>query len=141
MPSSVKRKSMPSTASNFLYWSVMAFCRHGENLYKIIHAEAVQLHKHGEASLQLGNEVGNLAYMECTACNKQNVVGFYVARTWWKRYNPSTMGRMSLCTPSRETSGPFCEDFPAILSISSMKMTPVRFPHGATLRFPRCPNR
>ena len=37
---------------------------------------------------------------------------------------PSTMGRMSRCTPSRETSGPCPPSRPAILSISSMKMMP-----------------
>ena len=37
---------------------------------------------------------------------------------------PSTMGRMSRCTPSRETSGPWPPSRPAILSISSMKMMP-----------------
>src|SRR5438876_277935 len=37
---------------------------------------------------------------------------------------PSTMGRMSRCTPSRLTSGPWPPSRPAILSISSMKMMP-----------------
>ena len=37
---------------------------------------------------------------------------------------PSTMGRMSRCTPSRDTSGPWPPSRPAILSISSMKRMP-----------------
>ena len=37
---------------------------------------------------------------------------------------PSTMGRISRCTPSRETSGPLLLPFPIILSISSMKIIP-----------------
>ena len=37
---------------------------------------------------------------------------------------PSTIGRMSRCTPSRLTSGPWPPSRPAILSISSMKMMP-----------------
>ena len=38
---------------------------------------------------------------------------------------PSTMGRMSRWTPSRETSGPWPPSRLAILSISSMKMMPL----------------
>ena len=38
---------------------------------------------------------------------------------------PSTMGRMSRCTPSRLTSGPWPLSRPAILSISSRKMMPL----------------
>ena len=37
---------------------------------------------------------------------------------------PSTIGRMSRCTPSRLTSGPWLPSRPATLSISSMKMMP-----------------
>ncbi len=37
---------------------------------------------------------------------------------------PSTMGSMSRCTPSRETSGPLPFSLPAILSISSMNIMP-----------------
>ena len=37
---------------------------------------------------------------------------------------PSTIGRMSRCTPSRLTSGPWPPSRPAILSISSTKMMP-----------------
>src|SRR5438552_3899801 len=37
---------------------------------------------------------------------------------------PSMIGRMSRCTPSRLTSGPWPPSRPAILSISSMKMMP-----------------
>src|SRR6267142_362152 len=35
------------------------------------------------------------------------------------------MGRMSRCTPSRETSGPWPDSRPATLSISSIKMMPI----------------
>ena len=37
---------------------------------------------------------------------------------------PSTMGRRSRCTPSRDTSGPWLRSRPAILSSSSRKMMP-----------------
>ncbi len=37
---------------------------------------------------------------------------------------PSTMGSRSLCTPSRETSGPPLPSLPATLSISSIKIIP-----------------
>src|SRR5581483_127653 len=37
---------------------------------------------------------------------------------------PSTIGRMSRWTPSRETSGPWPDSRPAILSISSRKIIP-----------------
>ena len=37
---------------------------------------------------------------------------------------PSTMGRISRCTPSLETSGPFARSPPAILSISSINTIP-----------------
>ena len=37
---------------------------------------------------------------------------------------PSTIGKISRCTPSRETSGPLLDPFPAILSISSRKIMP-----------------
>ena len=38
---------------------------------------------------------------------------------------PSTIGRISRCTPSRETSGPFgLPPLPVILSISSIKIMP-----------------
>src|SRR5213080_4129602 len=37
---------------------------------------------------------------------------------------PSTIGSRSRCTPSRDTSGPTVPRSPAILSISSMKITP-----------------
>ena len=37
---------------------------------------------------------------------------------------PSTIGKRSLCTPSRDTSGPWVLFLPAILSISSKKMIP-----------------
>ena len=53
-------------------------------------------------------------------------------RTWSVRTGPylvetvvpSTMGRMSRCTPSRETSGPWPPSRPATLSISSRKTIP-----------------
>ena len=53
-------------------------------------------------------------------------------RTWSVRTGPyfvvteqpSTMGRMSRCTPSRDTSGPWLASRPAILSISSRNTTP-----------------
>ena len=39
-------------------------------------------------------------------------------------FEPSTIGRMSRCTPSLETSWPPCPPFTAILSISSIKIIP-----------------
>lgn len=39
---------------------------------------------------------------------------------------PSTIGKISRCTPSRDTSGPEEEPFTATLSISSKKMIPLR---------------
>src|ERR1044072_7875153 len=49
---------------------------------------------------------------------------------------PSTIGRRSRCTPSRETSGPRPPSRPATLSSSSRKTIPA--PHtGAPLRAPR----
>ena len=44
----------------------------------------------------------------------------YFVLTW----EPSTIGRISRWTPSRETSPEFCCDFEVILSISSMKIIP-----------------
>ena len=37
---------------------------------------------------------------------------------------PSTIGSKSLCTPSRDTSGPPLDSLPATLSISSIKIIP-----------------
>jgi hypothetical protein len=47
---------------------------------------------------------------------------------------PSTMGRMSRCTPSRLTSGPWPDSRPAILSISSRKMMPLRSTRSKAMR-------
>src|SRR5215471_2626537 len=47
---------------------------------------------------------------------------------------PSTIGRMSRCTPSRETSGPWPPSRPAILSISSRKMMPASSTRSMAMR-------
>ena len=55
--------------------------------------------------------------------DKENVIrlaGPYLVIT----VEPSTIGKMSRCTPSREMSGPPPCSLPAILSISSIKMIP-----------------
>ena len=47
---------------------------------------------------------------------------------------PSTIGRMSRCTPSRLTSGPWPPSRPATLSISSMKMMPACWTRSTAAR-------
>ena len=52
-------------------------------------------------------------------------------------FDPSTIGRRSRCTPSRETSGPCPPSRPAILSISSMKMIPAFWARSSASRVTR----
>src|SRR6185437_7837679 len=47
---------------------------------------------------------------------------------------PSTIGRMSRCTPSRDTSGPWPDSRPAILSTSSIKRIPICSTRSTAIR-------
>ena len=49
--------------------------RFGENADEIIHGERLQLHADRETSLQFGNQVAWFGNMECSRCDKQNVIG------------------------------------------------------------------
>src|ERR1700674_9653 len=125
MPLSVNVRETPSVASNCLYCSMSAFfgC-----VRMVLKSSFVRL----ASSTRIGNRpcssgmrsLGLLIWNAPAPMNRTWSVftGPYLVIT----VDPSTIGKMSRCTPSREMSGtpPPRPLPPAILSISSTKMMP-----------------
>ena len=124
--SSVKSSSTPSVASSAVYCLMSAFRGSRQDAHEVGRAQAARARR-GSGSGPAARGSGPRAWTRGTrpaAMNRMWSVRTH-AVAWCCTVVPSTIGRMSRCTPSRRTSGPWPPSRPAILSISSTKMMPL----------------
>ena len=124
MPSSVKVSDVPSAATRAAYCLVRAFSGSVMMRTKSASVSGFSSTRIGKRPCSSGIRSLGLLTWNAPAAMKSTWSVFtrpYFVCT----LDPSTMGRRSRCTPSRDTSGPPISLLaPAILSISSRKMMP-----------------
>ena len=112
-----------STLKSFVYWKTSEFSVSVKMRTKSSFVKLFSSTETGNLPCSSGIKSSTAATWNAPAAMnrmKSVFIGPYLVTT----VLPSTMGRMSRCTPSLETSTPPRLPLPAILSISSIKMMP-----------------